>query len=149
LGIEPPIPDSFDIVLRDPTPVERAAQIPLPPPSVELALHDGTVESVSREIVLPEAISTYQLREPASSVATESTNILEHTFHEDITMSPAQPHSNSQAPDPNAQMANNLQRLRAEMETMRLAHENDNTELYRLWDVNQANEQALKRAELA
>jgi hypothetical protein len=46
-------------------------------------------------------------------------------------------------------MANELQLLRTEMENMRLARENDSSELRRLWDINQSNEQALKQAEAA
>jgi hypothetical protein len=60
-----------------------------------------------------------------------------------------QPHATSQPLDHGAEMANELQLLRTEMENMRLARENDSSELRRLWDINQSNEQALKRAELA
>jgi hypothetical protein len=160
LRIEPPVADDLDIVLRDPTPVVEPTRIPLPPspPSVELALHDCPVEPVSQEIVIPDAAPIHEPREPASSVATESTDILDHTFRGlelDNTMSPGQPQpfgqapAASQPPEHNTEMASELQLLRTEMENMRLAHESDSSELRRLWDINQSNEQALKRAELA
>jgi hypothetical protein len=60
-----------------------------------------------------------------------------------------QPHVASEPHDHGTEMANQLQLLRTEMENMRLARENDSSELRRLWDINQSNEQALKQAEAA
>jgi hypothetical protein len=54
-----------------------------------------------------------------------------------------------QPPEHNAEIANELQFLRAEVENMRLARDNGSSELRRLWNLNQSDEQALQRSELA
>jgi hypothetical protein len=163
--IEPPAHDAFDVVLRDPSP-DQPARIPLPasPPCVELALHDCPVEAENNEIALPDAPPSYPPRPTASAASTESTDVLIHTFRDlDVNMSTPQPPA-TQAPAPqpqptqpppqplpdhSAEMADELHRLRLEMEQLRSVHASDSFEMRQLWDANQANEAALKRAEHA
>jgi transposase InsO family protein len=166
LGIEPR-PQSagdLDIILRDPTPAAQAALIPLPPspPSVEVTLHDYPVEAKSQEITLLDAAPVeaaseelalgnaaplFPPRETSEYAETESTDILDCTFGGlNIAMSPGQP---DRQPEYNAAMADELQRLRAEMSQLRLARDADSLELQRLWAINQSNAQALERAEVS
>jgi hypothetical protein len=90
LGIEPPVAEDLDIILRDVAPVGLPARIPLQPspPSVELGLHDCPDEAVSQEISILDAATSHEPREPALSIATESTDILHHTFQELDTQCP-------------------------------------------------------------
>jgi hypothetical protein len=160
--IEPPPANDLDIVLRDPTPVDQAALIPLPPgpPSVEVTLHDcpveaksqeitlldpasieaksqeitlldaAPVEAASKEITFGSAAPPFPPRETSEYAETESTDILDRTFDGlNIAMSPGQ---SERQPEYNAAMADELQRLRAEMSQLRLARDADSVELQRL-----------------
>jgi hypothetical protein len=82
---------------------------------------------------------------PTERNHSESTDVLNHTFGNLGIMSPGHPHATQ--PPAHSGMADELQRMRAEMEQMRLIRENDSLELRKLWDLNQAKEQALRRAE--
>jgi hypothetical protein len=116
-----------------PTDTQAVGKRPLSDPSsseslsVELAIQDCPLEAESKDITLPDASP-----EP------------------NPPMSPGR--RRPQQPQPlerNAEMTKELLSLGAEIEQMRLARDADAAEYYRLWDINQVNEQALQQAEAA
>jgi hypothetical protein len=122
-----------------------------------IPVHQATIQQPVHQAQQPvhqAQVPVHQATLPEHDLPALSTDILNHTLRElDICMSPGQPQaSRPPAPQPteyNAEMSEELRQLRAEMEQMRLAREKNSLELRRLWDTNQSNEQALKRAEIA
>jgi hypothetical protein len=163
LAIEPS--SELDLVIPDCSPLLQPALIPLPasPPSVEITLHDCPVEAKSTEILIPDAPSQtlalfppkealpYQESESSRETHSEvSSAALGRTFESlNITMSPGNPVTvpPGAQPEYNAAIADELRRLRAEMDQIRTDRLAESQELDRLRSLQVANFHALERAE--
>jgi hypothetical protein len=153
----------LDLVSRDRTPETSAALIQLPPtpPSHEVTLHNVPLEAESKEITLadasPKVPQFYSARDPSAQSASESSqpdhsdissNELDQAFGTLNIMSPGNPPAQPERlPEFNAAMADELQRLGAEMDQMRSERYAESLEVQNLRAIQAANAQALQHAE--
>jgi hypothetical protein len=157
-SIVPPQERELDVVLRDRTPSPEPQYIPLPPspPSFETTLHDVPVEATSKEISVPDAFPFFPQRDFAPYAGSDSTRPSIDSL--DTHMSPGNtapppkapafaPEAAGRHPSFDAAMADELQRLRAELNQVRAVQQNESQELQHLRGIQAANLAALQRAE--